>query len=132
MQTELTLTGRPYTKKNSQQITYNRGTGKRGLIQSKQYRTYETDCLWQLKKYKGPTFEGVNLHLQALYYMPNRRGWPDLVGVLQATQDILQKAGIIDNDKNIVSVDGSGVVGVDKDNPRADIFLEEIDDGLSD
>lgn len=127
MQTEITIPGRPITKKNSQQITYNRHTGKRGLIQSQQYRDYETECLWILKSYRGPRFKDSKLHVRCQYYMPNRRSWPDLMGLYQATADIIEKAGIIDNDRNIVSMDGSRIMGIDKENPRVEIFIEEME-----
>lgn len=127
MQVEITIPGRPITKKNSQQITYNSRTGKRGLIQSQQYRDYETECLWRLKSYRGPKFKDTKLHVRCKYYMPNRRSWPDLVGLMQATWDILEKAGIIDDDGNIVNPDGTRIVGIDKENPRVEIFIEEME-----
>jgi Holliday junction resolvase RusA-like endonuclease len=59
--------------------------------------------------------------------MPNRSGWPDLIGVLQATCDILEKAGVIFNDRDITTFDGSRIVGVDKQNPRVEIeIIEEV------
>ena len=61
--------------------------------------------------------------LQALYYMPTKFR-PDLTNLLQATCDILEKARVIENDKNIVSFDGSRIAGVDKANPRTEIIIE--------
>ena len=49
---------------------------------------------------------------------------PDLLNLEQATADILQKAGVIENDKNIYSFDGSRIAGVDKANPRTEIIIE--------
>jgi Holliday junction resolvase RusA-like endonuclease len=120
----ITLPGRPITKKNSQQIVMNRRTKRRQVIQSEYYRAYEEACLWRLKKYRvkytGP------VQVTARYWMPNRRSWPDLMGLLQATADILEAAGIIENDRDIVSLDGSEIVGVDKENPRAEIEIREV------
>lgn len=120
----LILPGRPITKKNHQRIITNRRTGRPRVIQSKDYEAYETACLWHLKKYRvkytGP------VQVTARYWMPNRRSWPDLVGLLQATCDILEKAGIIENDRNVVSLDGSRIMGVDKKNPRAEIEIKEV------
>jgi Holliday junction resolvase RusA-like endonuclease len=118
------LPGRPITKKNSQQIIYNRRTKKRQVIQSEYYRNYEEACLWYLKKYRvkypGP------VQVTARYWMPNRRSWPDLLGLEQATADILEAAGVIKNDRDIVSWDGSRIIGVDKKNPRTEITIREI------
>lgn len=58
------------------------------------------------------------------YYMPNRRSWPDLIGLLQATSDILEKAEIINNDRDIVSYGASRIMGVDKERPRVEITIE--------
>ena len=126
MMAEIILPGRPYTKKNSQQI-YSHGD-KRSPAPSKKYKQYETDCLKMLMGYRGPKFQkGARLNLAARYWMPNRASWPDLVGLIQSTQDILEKAGVIDNDRDIVTLDGSQIMGVDKDNPRAYVVLQEVE-----
>ena len=49
---------------------------------------------------------------------------PDLLNLEQATADILEKARVIENDKNIVSFDGSRIAGIDKENPRTEIIIE--------
>jgi len=98
-------------------------TGKRFLIQSKQYLAYEKDCLKQLMAfYRGEIITcGINLQVQ--YYMPTK-AMPDLNNLLAAIADILEKARVIENDRNIVSFDGSKIAGVDKDNPRCEIIIE--------
>ena len=117
----LVLEGRPITKKNSQ-IPIITKTGKRFIIQSKQYRQYEEDCLRQLDfLYHGQPLTG-RIHLEAYYHMPTLAK-PDLLNLLAATSDILEKAKVIENDKLIYSVDGSRVMEKDKDNPRVEIFL---------
>lgn len=121
------LPGRPITKKNSMQIIKKKN-GKPSVIQSEQYREYEKMCLWQLKGSNHKTFEGVPLHVKCLYWMPNKRSWPDLIGLMQASWDILEKGGIVDDDQNIVSPDGSRIMGVDENNPRAEIFIQEVED----
>ena len=123
MTTNITLIGRPITKKNHQQIVVS-GNGRRFVIQSKAYRQYEKDCLKQLMYlYKGKTIEG-QLSMKCLYYMPTKAR-PDLLNLEQATADILEKAKVIENDKNIYSFDNSRIMGVDKLNPRCEILLEE-------
>ena len=122
--TNITLIGRPITKKNHQQMVV-AGNGRKFLIQSKAYRQYEKDCLKQLMYlYKGKTITG-QLSMKALYYMPTKAR-PDLLNLLQASADILEKAKVIENDKNIYSFDGSRIAGVDKLNPRCEITLEEV------
>ena len=52
-----------------------------------------------------------------------KKSWPDLVGLLQATSDILTEAKLIDDDKWIVHYDGSCIAGVDKNSPRVEIDI---------
>jgi Holliday junction resolvase RusA-like endonuclease len=66
------------------------------------------------------------ISLKALYYLKDKR-IPDLINLLQATCDILEKARVIENDKNIISFDGSRIIGVDKANPRVEIKIERRD-----
>ena len=56
--------------------------------------------------------------------MPDRRV-PDLINLLQATADILEKARVIEDDKNIISFDGSRIMGIDKENPRVEIEIKK-------
>ena len=121
---KLTLYGRPVTKKNHSRIITNPHTGKPMVIQSKQYVQYEADALKQLHKPSEPISTAVNA--QYRYYMPNERKC-DLVNLIQATNDILVKGGVIadDNYTIVASHDGSGVFA-DKENPRVEITLTEV------
>lgn len=124
---KLIIKGRPITKKNHCQIIRNRNTGKLMIIQSTQYRQYEKEFIKQLDENLIGLFDAeVQLHMRALYYFPDRRGKADLVNLIQATQDILQKFGLYNNDSQIKSLDGSRIVGIDKDNPRVEIEIEAI------
>lgn len=116
---DITLKGRPVTKKNSGRIVFK--NGKRIIIPSEVYENYEDACLWQLT--------GKKLHISGIvvveckYYLPNKRSWPDLIGLLQATSDILTKAKVIDDDKWICSYGESCIAGIDKENPRVEIRI---------
>lgn len=116
---KITFKGRPITKKNHGQLV--RRNGKMCIIPSKAYREYEESCLWQIagKKMYVP---GVVV-VECVYYMPNKKSFPDLIGLLQATSDILTKARVIDDDKWICSYGGSRIAGYDKTNPRAEIRI---------
>jgi len=124
-----TISGRSITKKNSQRIfRTGRGTGRPFIVQSKAYNEFERRALWELAPQKqGETITG-EIDVCVKYYMPDRRSTPDLVGLLQATSDILQKSGIIENDKNIrhygFRENHSEIVGVDKENPRQEIIIK--------
>lgn len=116
---DIVFKGRPATKKNSGRIISR--NGKPIIIPSEAYKNYEDICIWQLA--------GKKLHVSGIvvveckYYLPNKRSWPDLIGLLQATSDILTKAGVIDDDKWICSYGDSCIAGIDKENPRAEIRI---------
>lgn len=116
---DIILKGRPATKKNSGRIISRKG--KPIIIPSEAYKNYEDACMWQLA--------GKKLHISGIvvveckYYLPNKRSWPDLIGLLQATSDILTKAKVIDDDKWICSYGDSCIAGIDKENPRVEIRI---------
>lgn len=116
---DITLKGRPATKKNSGRIIFR--NGKPIIIPSEAYKNYEDACLWQLAG-KKLNISGI-IVVECKYYLPNKRSWPDLIGLLQATSDILTKAKVIDDDKWICSYGNSCIAGIDKDNPRAEIRI---------
>ena len=49
-----------------------------------------------------------------------------MIGLMQGTADLLEKAGILLNDRLIESWDGSRIMGLDKDNPRVEIEIKQI------
>lgn len=121
---KFTIDGRPMTKKNSMIKT------RYGLIQPKQYRNYEKAALCQLMTQKPRGFRAIDCaaRMNVEYYMPNRKGWPDLFGLVQATADILEKAGIVEDDGYIADVAYSCIAGVDPVWPRAEIKVIPLPD----
>ena len=119
---ELVLYGRPITKKNSSRIIpkhYPR------LIPSKQFVSYEKDCLRQISgKYRQNISDKCNL--KCIYYMPTRHR-VDLVNLVVPPCDILVKAdGIEDYTFKIIATHDGSYVTYDKNNPRVEITLERI------
>lgn len=118
---QFTINLPPITKKNHQQII--RVKGRPMVIPSKQYRQYEKDCGPFL-----PAMEPINepVNVKAVYYMPTRRR-VDLCNLHEALCDILVHYGIVedDNSKIVATMDGSRVE-YDKENPRTEVTIEEI------
>lgn len=114
----------PRTKKNSQQIAYNRRTGNQFITQSEIYKQYERECGWYMPFVDKPIDYPVNV--KAIYYRDSNRRC-DLNGLNQCLHDCLVKYGILkdDNFKIIASTDGSRVL-VDKDNPRTEVEISEV------
>lgn len=124
----------PVTKKNHSQIIHKGercrccGKGKFPmLIPSKQYKQYEADLALFLmaKRPRSPIDFPVNL--KCLFYQKTKAK-SDLVGFLQAVQDIFVTYGLLldDNHCIVATTDGSGVF-YDKDNPRTEIFITRKD-----
>ena len=93
-------------------ITYSRSTGD--ITHSK--RLYSTR--WKPK----PPY-----NVKCLYYMPTRRK-VDKTNLESAIMDILVDARILkdDNSSIVAATDGSRVM-YDKENPRTEIFIEELE-----
>lgn len=126
---KFTIPVAPVTKKNHSEIKFI--NGKPILVASKAYREFEEKCCWLLPaKYK-------NLHInypvnvKALYYV-KRNGRVDKTNLESALMDTLVAAGVLADDsamkpKIVVSTDGSRVY-YDKDNPRIEVEIEEVNE----
>lgn len=119
---KLTILGVPRTKKNSPRIVPV-GKGHR-LLPSEAYEQYETTALWQIRRPREPINRRLNV--KCVYYMPTHRR-VDLCNLLEATCDILVKAGVLaDDNSNIVAGHDGSRVEYDKGNPRAEIEIGEL------
>lgn len=121
----LDIPGNPITKKNNMQIVRTQD-GRPFLIPSKQYKQYEKMAGYYIKGGQEPIDYPVNV--KCLYFMETRRR-VDLTNLLEATDDILVKYGIIEDDnfKIVKGHDGSRVL-YDKGKPRVEIYIEKIDE----
>ena len=70
--------------------------------------------------------------MKAVYYMPNRRR-VDLVNLMEATCDILVKAGVLADDcaAVVAGPDGSRVL-LDRKRPRVEITITEMEEADND
>lgn len=121
-----TIPVEPRTKKNSQQIILVKGRPM--IFPSKQYKAYEKEAL-QYLLYNGIETIDKPVCVTCYFYMKTRRK-VDLTNLLEAIDDILVKADILQDDdyRILESHDGSRVY-YDKENPRTEIFIEEIKHG---
>lgn len=111
----------PISKKNSQQIMLNKATGKPFIYPSKNYKEYEAAAMWFIPKIS--TIDTC-VNVKCLFYMPTCKRC-DLTNMLEAIDDIMVKARLLDDDSyNVIqSHDGSRIL-FDKDNPRTEVFIE--------
>lgn len=120
----ITLIGDLRTKKNSARILKGR-SGGRFVAPSKAFVGYQESCLWQIRTPHSPISARVNV--RCVYYMKTARR-VDLANLIEATTDILVKAGVLadDNSKIVASHDGSRVE-LDRKNPRVEIQITEME-----
>jgi Holliday junction resolvase RusA-like endonuclease len=124
---EFTIPLDPRTKKNSQQMI--RTGGKFHPLPSKAFLKYQDDAGWYIP-HKHEKISN-RLNVKCLFYMKINyeiaKSDVDLVGLLQAIDDVLKHYGVIldDNCRVIASHDGSRVKW-SKENPRTEISITEI------
>lgn len=120
----LTILGSPITKKNSQMIIM---AGKRPcIIQSKAYRIYEKMAKQQIALLGAREPISGPVSVKCLYFLATTRT-PDLCNLMAATHDVLEKCGLIFDDEQIKSVDGSRIMGKDLQ-PRVEIIIQDFKD----
>ena len=114
----------PRTKKNSQKLITVKGRPM--IIPSKQFTEYQNIAGWFVPKNQKIDYP---VNIRCHFYMKTKRKC-DLTNLLEAVDDILVHYGVIadDNYSIVAGHDGSRVF-VDKDNPRTEVFIEELSDG---
>lgn len=122
--TNMTIMGQPITKKNSQRLVY--AKGRIIPLPSSAYKIYEASALKQISaQFKGDPIN-YPVNLSCVYYLGTRRKG-DIVNYLQATQDILVRAKVLEDDNyNIVARLNDCACEYDKENPRVEITIREI------
>ena len=113
----------PRSKKNSQEIVFNRKTGRRMVIQNKRYTEFEKKC----KEYMPTLEKSINdsVNLSCHFFVPDARK-RDIANYLEAIQDILVKYKVLEDDNyNIVSSLNNCKMEIDRKNPRIEINIEK-------
>lgn len=115
------IPGRPYVKKNGAKVFRGR------LVYTENYRAWEQTAAMFINKtlsmYSKPAFPITGpVRMQAIFCFENRMAEADLSALLEGPQDVLQKCGVIKNDRQIILLDGSTKVFGDP-SPRTELFI---------
>lgn len=111
----------PRTKKNSQQII--QVHGRPIIVPSRAYKEYEKACLGYIEADDRVKID-YPVNVECHYYMATKRKC-DLNNLLEATTDVLVKAGVLEDDNyNIVAGHDNSRVHYDKECPRTVIKIE--------
>ncbi len=123
----LTIEGQTPSKKTKPTIIVNKKTGKPMLIPNKLYTAWKKGAILQLQAQSASRFTDEIQVKFTVYRWTKRRC--DLINVLQSLQDILEDAGVIEDDHQIKSVDGSRLyLGVTKEQAKAKIEISLMGD----
>jgi len=118
MAVSFVIPGAPRTKKNHGRRIMR---GKRIFnVPSEAYTAWNKLAVWALRRANPPVI-AYPVNCRALFFREALTG--DAVGYYQALADTLENAGVLTNDKLIVSWDGSRMLK-DADNPRIIVTLE--------
>ena len=123
---KITIHGDTPSKKNSR-IILCRG-GKPVNIPSKHYREWHKDALWQLREQK--VFSCPYKEIRAeIEIFPKTKRKADLTNKAESVMDLLVDAEVLEDDNWYIVKEVRIVFGgVDKDNPRAEFELKEIEE----
>jgi Holliday junction resolvase RusA-like endonuclease len=130
MEFDFFLTGQTPSKKNTHEV---RKRGVRYSIGlSDKYREWEERAAEELavQKYENDLdtlMNPVQLCAKITWLWSGRGNVPDLSNVIQSIEDALQRARVIDNDRQIVSLDGSRLNIITSGEPGVVIHLIECD-----
>jgi len=124
----LIIRGQPVSKKNQMQMARTK-TGRFFPVPSPAYRKW----LASAKKQVAPQVEHENglpidypVHLQILAYRYTKRSI-DLSNIYAAVEDMLQATGVLKNDSQVQSHDGSRkFLGVSEDKARVVIIIRKL------
>lgn len=100
------------------------------LLPNKKYMEWERGAIYQLQTQKAaqnaPTItEPVNV-ASIIYRLTKRR--IDLTNLHQSIHDVLERAGILENDFLVETTNGSRrILGVEKGKERVDIYITKAD-----
>lgn len=120
-----TIYGKPEIKKNGKVIA--RANGRPFLISSKRYRDWEKDAIEQIKQQQEywqhiPMPQAVRAAM--VFHLPDRRP-RDASNLYQGVEDAMEKAGVVENDRQIRSHGGSMFL-LDRDSPRVVVSVYSL------
>ena len=117
---KFTIKVEPKTKKNSMRVFHR--NGRTIVIPSKAYEDFENQCLMQIYNSKNKPIN-FPVNIKAIFYMRTKRK-VDLTNLLEAVDDMLVQARIIEDDnRDIVASHDGSLVLYNKENPRIEIEI---------
>ncbi len=125
----LIIYGRPEVKKSSKEIARRGRGGTPFIVSSKRYRAWEDTAVLQLRsEWRSPPIgKKQKLHVAVLTFVGAGQQRGDLDGRYAGPLDALELAGVIENDSQIYSHDGSRIYR-DRERPRVELLIDAYQD----
>lgn len=123
---KLTIKGATPSQKNRKIISVNRGTGRPFLRTAPQVKLWQEDAELQLRgQFRDMKITNYPISITVVFYYDSHRRH-DLDNALGSVMDALTASEIIEDD-NCSFVDCITIQygGYDKENPRAEIYIDE-------
>jgi Holliday junction resolvase RusA-like endonuclease len=116
----LVIPGRPAILKNSKRVI-SRGAGRRAIVlPSITYVKWEQHAaLWLQRSFRGCLID-YQVTAEFRFFFENRKSEPDVSNLIEGPADVMQKVGILKNDRLIVRLTAEKFFGHD---PRTEIDL---------
>jgi Holliday junction resolvase RusA-like endonuclease len=119
----VTIFGAPRTKKTHNRIV--RAGRRQRVLPSETFERWQAAAVPQMRiAWSGRIAITYPVNVRAVFYRAANRG--DLIGYMQALADALETAGVLENDKHVVSWDGTRMA-VDRVRPRVEVEIEPMD-----
>lgn len=123
---KLIISGDVPSQKNGKEISINRKTGQRFVRSNDRVKSWQKSAISELKEqFSGNMVTGYPIGVSLVfYYKTNRR--KDLDNGAGGVMDALVKAGVLEDDsQKFVDCLQLQYGGLDKDNPRVEVYLDE-------
>lgn len=123
---KLIIKGQTPSQKNSKQIFINKSTGKPFITSNQRVKEWHRDAYFQLtKQFEGLEVTEYPITITVIFWRETKRAY-DLDNAYSTVADALVHAKVITDDNiNFIECVTLQHGGVDKINPRAEIYLDE-------
>jgi Holliday junction resolvase RusA-like endonuclease len=123
---KLTITGNTPSQKNNKEIAFNPKTGKRFVRSNDRVKEWQKSAILELKQqFRGLVVTDYPIAVSICFWFDNDRRH-DLDNAAAGVMDALVKAEVLTDD-NVKFVECITLQygGIDKNNPRAEVYLDE-------
>lgn len=119
---KVTMPGRPRVLKNGKRIFNSKGRKRKKIVlPSAKYASWEQDAMVACLRLKDGPPINFPCFVSMKFYFKDHHAECDVSNLLEGPADVLQRAGIIENDRLIMRVEGEKFFGSAE--PRAEVEI---------